>query len=91
VDQLCSRDTADWQSHDAAAKAARCNWGVIKGTALVEKRSERDVLGKKMRDTLGGRNLIEIGLDQDIVDCAQIDRLDVVPELAIRAWRIAAK
>jgi hypothetical protein len=32
--------------------------------------------------------LLGIGLDQDLVDCAQIDRLDVVPELDVRAWRI---
>jgi hypothetical protein len=43
-----------------------------------------------MRNTPGGRNLLEIGLDQDVVDCARIDRLNVVPELDVRAWQITA-
>ena len=48
-------------------------------------------LAIEMRDTAGGHNLIEIGLDQDVVDCAEIDRLGIVPKLDVRAWRITAK
>jgi len=32
-----------------------------------------------LRDSLGGRNLIELGLDADIVDCAALDTRDAVP------------
>ena len=42
----------------------------------------------ELRDTPGGRNLLEIGMDHDLVDCARIDTLAVVPELDIAAWRI---
>jgi hypothetical protein len=41
-----------------------------------------------LRGSDGGRNLIEIGHDYDLVDCAQIDRLAVVPELDVTKWRI---
>jgi 2-phosphosulfolactate phosphatase len=47
-------------------------------------------LADNLRSTEGGRNLIGIGLDQDIVDCAQIDRFDTVPELDIDKWQITA-
>ena len=30
-------------------------------------------------------------MDDDLVDCAQIDRLNVVPELDVRDWRITAR
>ena len=40
-------------------------------------------LAIELRDTPGGRNLLDIGLDRDLVDCAQIDRLDIVPELDV--------
>ncbi len=45
-------------------------------------------LAIELRDTPGGRNLLEIGIDHDLVDCARIDRSTVVPELDVRDWRI---
>ena len=34
--------------------------------------------------------LLAIDMDHDLIACAQIDTLDVVPELDIEAWRICA-
>src|SRR5262245_24692560 len=45
-------------------------------------------LGMTLRDSRGGRNLIEIGQENDIDLAAQIDRFDIVPELDLAAWRI---
>jgi 2-phosphosulfolactate phosphatase len=45
-------------------------------------------LGITLRDSRGGRNLVEIGQENDIDLAAQIDTFDVVPELDIAAWRI---
>ena len=45
-------------------------------------------LGIMLRDSRGGRNLIEIGQENDIEIAAQIDKFDIVPELDLAAWRI---
>jgi len=45
-------------------------------------------LGVTLRDSRGGRNLIDIGQASDIDLAAQIDKFDIVPELNIAAWRI---
>lgn len=45
-------------------------------------------LGIMLRDSRGGRNLIEIGQEDDIDLAAQIDKFDIVPELDLAAWRI---
>jgi 2-phosphosulfolactate phosphatase len=45
-------------------------------------------LGLTLRDSRGGRNLIEIGQEDDIDLAAQFDKFDIVPELDLVAWRI---
>jgi 2-phosphosulfolactate phosphatase len=45
-------------------------------------------LGLMLRDSRGGRNLIDIGQEHDIDLAAQIDKFDIVPELDLAAWRI---
>jgi len=45
-------------------------------------------LGLLLTDSRGGRNLIEIGQEDDIEIAAQIDKFDIVPELDQAAWRI---
>jgi 2-phosphosulfolactate phosphatase len=76
VEKMIARDRAAWRMGDAA-EAALAQW-----------QSRGDDLAIELRATPGGRNLLAIGLDHDLVDCARIDALDVVPELDIPAWRI---
>ena len=45
-------------------------------------------LGLLLMDSRGGRNLIEIGQENDIEIVAQIDKFDLVPELDLASWRI---
>ncbi|HZN35098.1 MAG TPA: 2-phosphosulfolactate phosphatase [Pirellulaceae bacterium] len=45
-------------------------------------------LGILLRGSRGGRNLIDIGQENDIDLAAQIDKFDIVPELDLLAWRI---
>jgi 2-phosphosulfolactate phosphatase len=45
-------------------------------------------LGMMLRDSRGGRNLIDTGQENDIDLAAQIDRFDIVPELDLDSWRI---
>ncbi len=63
-------------------------WEKISDDARALNRTLSDQLAIELCDTPGGRNLLGIGLAQDLVDCAQIDRLSVVPELDVSAWRI---
>jgi 2-phosphosulfolactate phosphatase len=74
-----------------AAAMASAAWSLLNTKANMASRPVREKLAVALRDTAGGRNLIGIGLDQDIVDCAQIDRHSIVPELDLKAWRITAK
>lgn len=90
VHKLCRLpSTPERQLNDAAAMAGgRWSELVAKSQFLGCKVSEQ--LATAMRDTPGGCNLIEIGMEQDLVDCAQIDRLSIVPELDVPNWRITA-
>lgn len=79
VEKLAARDNGEWQLDDGAKRA------------LAEWQSRGSDLAVDLRTTPGGANLLEIGMDHDLVDCARIDALSVVPELDIAAWRIRAK
>ncbi len=88
VHQLCQMPAAPpWQLNNAAAMAAR-GWSLLVAKSQVEGRDLNDQLAAAMRLAPGGRNLIAIGLEQDLVDCAQIDRLSIIPQLDVREWRI---
>jgi 2-phosphosulfolactate phosphatase len=76
VDKLNTREPNDWELNDAAR------------AALAEWQGRGDDLAVELRATPGGENLLAIGLDGDLVDCARVDALDVVPELDVEAWRI---
>lgn len=41
-----------------------------------------------LRKSRGGRNLIECGLEADIIKCAEQDQFDIVPELDREMWKI---
>jgi 2-phosphosulfolactate phosphatase len=42
--------------------------------------AEREGVLRAMRESRGGRNLVHIGLDQDIHDCLRVDWLPLVPQ-----------
>jgi len=79
VEKLVSGKHADWRL-DARAQAALAEW-----------QARSDNLAAELRESPGGRNLLEIGMDHDLVDCARIDTLSIAPELDIAAWRITAR
>jgi 2-phosphosulfolactate phosphatase len=90
VDQFCTQSTLPTELNEAAT-AARREWQLVVDAATADGSALSDQLAIDLRDTAGGHNLVEIGLDQDVVDCAQVDRLNIVPELDVQAWRIMAK
>jgi 2-phosphosulfolactate phosphatase len=64
---------------DIAADAWRAAVGQLTGNSP---------LSQALRASRGGRNLIEIGQENDIDLAAEIDRFDLVPELDLNTWRI---
>jgi 2-phosphosulfolactate phosphatase len=91
VHRLCQQERAPATGliQDDAAMAG-AQWSLLNSKAQAAGRSPIDQLAIELRGTAGGRNLIGIGLDQDIDDCALIDRFSVVPELDVPNWRITA-
>lgn len=83
-------DGAVWRANEAAV-AARSEWEEVLVAARKSGRTLSQQLSLELRDTAGGKNLIEIGLDVDLADCAQVDRFDMVGELEVREWRITVR
>ncbi len=76
--------------NDAAARAG-AEWGRVQSDAKSANRDLREQLAIALRETLGGRNCIEVGNGGDLPDCADIDRFRIVPQLDVANWRITAK
>ena len=64
---------------EIAADAWRAAIGTLTG---------QSPLSSAIRHSRGGRNLIEIGQENDIDIAAQLDKFDIVPELDLPNWRI---
>lgn len=76
VDRLtATRDKAAWQWNDEAL-IARDTWRAIASCT-----DSSQTLLAALRDSRGGRNLVELGYDADIVMAAEVDSLRVVPEV----------
>jgi len=90
IERLTVTPTAAWQFNNGAISAVR-EWRLLVGKADLAGRSIETQLAEKFRDTLGGRNCIEVGNAADLPDCARIDHVRVVPELDVPNWRITAR
>jgi 2-phosphosulfolactate phosphatase len=89
VDKLLTSTSASCQLNDAATRAAR-EWRLLVGKAELTGRPIREQLAIKLRETLGGRNLVQAGLERDLDDCAAIDTFSIVPVLDVPNLRIIA-
>lgn len=63
------------------ADASVREWQELVTTARALGRSPSEQFAVELRDTLGGKNLLALGYDDDLVACAQLDTLDAVPSL----------
>jgi 2-phosphosulfolactate phosphatase len=91
---IASRLMKHWKyacDPDEAAEAAGYEWQKVLAGADAAGRTVREQLALELRETSGGRNLLGIGLDRDLTDCAQIDGLNIVPEFEVRGSRIAVR
>jgi 2-phosphosulfolactate phosphatase len=87
VHQLRTLASANWHLNDAAAAAER-KWTLLVKKARAVGRAINEHLAIELRETPGGRNLLGMGLNKDLVDCAQIDCLNIVPEFHVQDRRI---
>lgn len=90
VTKLCDAAGIDWQLN-ASARVAADAWQQLLRNATTVGHTPSEQLAIALRDTLGGRNLIEVGLGDDLADCAAIDRLAIAPELDVANWRITVR
>jgi 2-phosphosulfolactate phosphatase len=74
------RGGATWELNEPA-NAARHAWRTIVDGAEVEQVPVVHYFARRLGDTQGGRNLLDIGHDADLPACAQLDTLTIVPEL----------
>jgi 2-phosphosulfolactate phosphatase len=81
IDRLLADSPADTWQLNSAAISAHTQWQSIVELAEMAGRSVDDELAVALRDTAGGKNVIERGQQSDLVSCAQVDLLPVVPEL----------
>jgi phosphosulfolactate phosphohydrolase-like enzyme len=87
VDKLTAASPANWKLNVSATSAAR-EWRLLGGKAEITGRPIHEQFALALRDTLGGRNCIEVGNGGDLPDCATIDRLQIAPELDVPNWKI---
>ena len=62
------------------ARLARDAWGLLT--------VKDNALATEFRETTGGKNLLALGYDRDLEVAAEIDCLNVVPELDLGDWQI---
>jgi 2-phosphosulfolactate phosphatase len=95
-DILIAGAIVDWLVHpsgkhwrlNGAATLARIEWESVSMKAQAAGRPISQQIASDLRDTPGGRNLLSIGLERDLVNCARVDCLNVVPEFDVRSGRI---
>ena len=68
-----------WKTNEWADSAHR-EWQELLGGARANRRSSSQQLAWELKTTPGGKNLLAIGHEEDLIVCAQLDTLAVVPE-----------
>lgn len=92
VDLLVGNEEEKWDLNDQAILAGDA-WrqAIARGSdAGSDREALSSAVARELRRTQGGRNLKRIGLDADILDAAQLDRFELVPELFLAEWAIRA-
>jgi 2-phosphosulfolactate phosphatase len=79
---LASTTTNRW------CDAVRGEWQELHTTARALGRSPSEQFALELCDTLGGKNLLALGFQDDLEFCAQLDTLQVVPEFHPTSGRI---
>lgn len=89
VYELAKREAEPRELNDQA-QSVRGEWEELLTTARALGRSVEEQLALELRNTPGGKNLIDVELDDDLPRCAAIDTLGVVPVFDPATRRITA-
>ena len=84
VDAIVASAAPGMETNDEA-QIARDAW-----LAVARRLADGASLADELRDSRGGRNLVELGYAADIALAAHVDRFSIVPELDVPTWRIRA-
>lgn len=76
---------------DDAANIARAAWRNVVAGALAAGEPVGKRLALEYRATRGGQNLLKLGLEQDLMTCAEVDRHAIVPMLDLEQWRVVPR
>lgn len=90
VDSLCTQSQSEIGTNEWA-DAARREWQELIAAAKALGRNVSEQLARELRETTGGKNLLAIGHDFDLEVCAQLDALEIVPELTRSTGVIAPR
>jgi len=87
VDGLFGK-VVDNEAMNDEARMARDVWRHAMDGRSPPNRRAIERLAEELRNTQGGRNLINVGLERDILDAAAFDRYDFAPVFETAHWRI---
>jgi 2-phosphosulfolactate phosphatase len=92
-DVLCAGAIAHWlnlaaDDADAGDDSTQLALSLLASCGHNYDRAYEDRVLAILRQSRGGRNLIDCGLAADIAVCAEQDKFDIVPELARDPWEI---
>jgi 2-phosphosulfolactate phosphatase len=87
VEKLAGRIVEE-QAFNDEARIARDVWQAAMNGVRAPGRRANQRLAEVLRECQGGCNLINVGLDRDITDAADMDRYDFVPVFDVAHWRI---
>jgi 2-phosphosulfolactate phosphatase len=92
-DVLCAGAIAHWSNlavddADAGDDATQLALSLFASCGHDYDRAYQDRVLAILRQSRGGRNLIDCGLEADIAVCAEQGKFDIVPELSREPWEI---
>jgi len=102
VDIICAGTNEQFSMDDALAAGAIASglthWDLNDGAKVCRQLWESHVtngnqansIRKALAESIGGRNLIAIGMDSDLDLAAELDRFSLVPELDRSTWEISS-
>lgn len=74
-----------------SADAVLGEWRELLATARAAGRTADEQLAQDLRDTPGGKNLLAVGMADDLPRCAEIDALNILPVYDPKTRRITAQ
>jgi 2-phosphosulfolactate phosphatase len=87
--ELLAKEDRPREMNDSA-RAVLGEWQELLTTAKVLDRKPSEQLALELRDTPGGKNLLTIGMEEDLPRCAEIDTLSITPTYNPATRRLTA-